>query len=51
VVPMARMTGARMVRRIRMMTSMRQPRWTACELGLAATPRHGLPYRSSPVFG
>jgi hypothetical protein len=37
-VPIIRMTGARTVRRIRMMTSMRQPRRTACELVLAATP-------------
>jgi len=30
--------GARIGCRIRMMTSMRQPRGTACELVLAATP-------------
>jgi hypothetical protein len=37
-VPIVRMAGARTVRRIRMMTSMRQPRRTACELVPAATP-------------
>jgi hypothetical protein len=39
VVPIVRMAGARTVRQIRMMgLHMRQPRRTACELVLAATP-------------
>ena len=50
VVPMTRMAGARMVRRIRMTASMRQPRWKACELVLAATPGR-FPCRSLPAFG
>jgi hypothetical protein len=37
-VPIVRMAGARTVRQNRMMTSMPQPRRTACELVLAATP-------------
>jgi hypothetical protein len=46
------MAGARMVRRIRMMTSMRQPRRTASlRAGPGGHARHGYPCRSSPVFG
>jgi hypothetical protein len=53
-VPIVRMAGARMVRRIRMMTSMRQPRRTACELVLAATPgtaHHADHRQSSADYG